>query len=144
MGTAFADAGYWIALLNPRDRLHATARAIAADPALSFIVTTQMVLTETLNLVGSIGPDHRRRAADLVSALSQSDDVEIVPQTPAQFEAALEIYRSRADQSWSLTDCASFQVMRERGICTVALAHDRDFEQAGFTALMRSADEAPN
>lgn len=139
----FADAGYWIALLNPRDRLHATARAIAADPALGLVVTTQMVLTETLNLLGSMGADHRRRASDLVSALSQSPDVDVVPQTPAQFEAALEIYRSRADQPWSLTDCASFQIMRERGI-TVALAHDRDFEQAGFSALMRAPDEAAN
>lgn len=143
MGAVFADAGYWIALLNPRDRLHATARTLAADSALDLIVTTQMVLAETLNLMGSMGADHRRRASDLVSALSQSADVEIVPQTPGQFEAALAIYRSRADQPWSLTDCASFQVMRERGI-TVALAHDRDFEQAGFTALMRSAGGAPN
>ena len=31
----------------------------------------------------------------------------------------------------------SFVVMRERGI-TEALAYDRDFEQAGFTALLRN------
>lgn len=135
----FADAGYWIALLNPRDRLHDTALAIAADPGLDLIVTTQMVMTETLNLVGSIGPDHRQRASELVSALSQSAEVEVVPQTPAQFEAALELYRSRVDQSWSLTDCASFLVMEERGI-TDALAFDRDFEQAGYTALLRDID----
>ena len=65
--------------------------------------------------------------------------MDIVPQTPSRFDAALELYRARADQSWSLTDCASFQVMLERGI-TVALAHDRDFEQAGFTAVLRDAD----
>ena len=70
MGAVFADAGYWIALLNPRDRLHNVARTIAADPALDLIVTTQMVLTETLNLVGSIGPDHRQRASDLAHALA--------------------------------------------------------------------------
>ena len=40
------------------------------------------------------------------------------------------------DQHWSLTDCASFIVMEERGI-SEALAYDRDFEQAGFTALLR-------
>ena len=37
---------------------------------------------------------------------------------------------------WSLTDCASFLVMEERGI-TEALAYDRDFEQAGFVSLLR-------
>ncbi len=143
MGVAFADAGYWIALLNPRDRLHDAALAIAASPDFDHIVTTHMVLTETLNLVGSIGPDHRQRAADLATALAESTDVDIVPQTPSQFDAALELYRARADQSWSLTDCASFLVMQERGI-TVALTHDRDFEQAGFTALMRDADPTAN
>ncbi|MXW23316.1 MAG: type II toxin-antitoxin system VapC family toxin [Chloroflexi bacterium] len=139
MSTVFADAGYWIALLNPRDRLHSAALVIAADPSLDLIVTTQMVLTEALNLVGSIGPDHRQRATDLASALAQSPGVAVVPQTPAQFEAALELYGSRIDQSWSLTDCASFLVMEERGI-THALAFDRDFEQAGYTALLRDVD----
>ena len=51
---------------------------------------------------------------------------------------AFELYSFRQDQSWSLTDCASFLVMEERGI-TEALAHDRDFEQAGFTALLRNS-----
>ena len=44
--------------------------------------------------------------------------------------------RSWPDQTWSLTDCASFLVMEERNI-TEALAYDPDFEQAGFTALLR-------
>ena len=48
----------------------------------------------------------------------------------------MERYASRSDQSWSLTDCASFLVMEERNI-TDALAYDRDFEQAGFRALLR-------
>ena len=59
-----------------------------------------------------------------------------MPQTAAQFRAAVERYTERPDQAWSLTDCASFIVMEERGI-TEALAHDRDFEQAGFTSLLR-------
>lgn len=46
------------------------------------------------------------------------------------------MYRERTDKSWSLTDCMSFLIMRKRHIKT-ALAHDRHFEQAGFTALLR-------
>ena len=56
--------------------------------------------------------------------------------TDAQFRTAVDRYVSRPDQSWSLTDCASFLVMEERNI-TDALAYDRDFEQAGFRALLR-------
>ncbi len=95
-----------------------------------------MVLVEVLNMFGNRGEQQRRLALEVVERAERSVDVEIVPQTAAQFRAALDRYTQRADQTWSLTDCASFIVMEERGI-TEALAHDRDFEQAGFTALLR-------
>ena len=98
-----------------------------------------MVLAEVLNMFGSRGEQQRRLAGEVVERAERSLDVEIVPQTDAQFRAALERYTERPDQTWSLTDCASFIVMEERGI-TDALAHDRDFEQAGFTALLRQSD----
>ena len=47
------------------------------------------------------------------------------------------MYGSRLDQTWSVVDCASFVVMKERGI-TDALAYDDDFKQAGFVALLRA------
>jgi len=37
----------------------------------------------------------------------------------------------RPDKRYSLTDCVSFVVMRERGIAE-AFAFDRHFEQEGF------------
>ena len=48
------------------------------------------------------------------------------------------LYADRLDQRWSVTDCSSFLIMEERGI-TDALAYDRDFEQAGFRALLRES-----
>ena len=42
----FADSGYWIALLDSRDRLHARARAITETLGTRRIVTTHMVLAE--------------------------------------------------------------------------------------------------
>ena len=95
-----------------------------------------MVLVEVLNMFGSRGEQQRRLALAVVARAERSADVEIVPQTAAQFRGAAERYAERSEQTWSLTDCASFIVMEERGI-TDALAHDRDFEQAGFTALLR-------
>ena len=44
--------------------------------------------------------------------------------------------RRRLDKEWSITDCASFLVMQERGI-TEALTSDRHFEQTGYIALLR-------
>ena len=136
MPRLFADSGYWIALWNPRDSLHQRAMTVADSMGAADVVTTQMVLTEALDAMAGMGQFRRRFAAQMVQALDDSPDVEIVPQTDAQFRAAVERYASRSDQRWSLTDCASFLVMEDRNIIE-ALAYDRDFEQAGFVALLR-------
>ena len=138
MTVVFTDAGYLIANLDDRDPLHERAQAAAAKLGLFRIVTTQMVITEVLNYVSRGGEYLRNLAAQMVQELEANPDVEIVPQTDAQFRAAVERYAARSDQRWSLTDCASFLVMEERNI-TAALAYDRDFVQAGFVALLRES-----
>ena len=132
----FADAGYWIALWNSRDSLHQMAIGVADGLGTTNILTTHMVLTEALDAMAGMGPFHRRMAVQMLHRLEADPHVEIIPQSDAQFRAAVERYAARSDQSWSLTDCASFLAMEERGI-TEALAYDRDFEQAGFVALLR-------
>ncbi len=132
----FADAGYWIALWHPRDGLHERALAVADALGSTSLVTTQLVLVEALDAMAGMGEFRRRFAAQMVQSLEDNPGVEIVPQTEAWFRAAVERYAARPDQRWSLTDCASFLIMEERDI-SVALAYDRDFEQAGFTALLR-------
>ena len=136
MDIVFADAGYWIALWNPRDNLHTKAVSVARGLGITNIVTTHMVLTEALDAMAGMGAFRRRMAIRMLHNLEADAYVEIISQTDAQFRAAVERYASRSDQRWSLTDCASFLVMEERGI-TEALAYDRDFEQAGFVALLR-------
>ena len=126
--------------MHPGDQLHRRVMEAAADLSSTRIVTTQMVLTEALNFMAGLGESRRRFTADMVERLQDNPDIEIVPQTDSQFRAALERYASRDDQAWGLTDCASFMVMEEQGI-TDALVHDRDFEQAGFTALLRINQE---
>ena len=136
MRTVFADSGHWIALLHPRDQMHERAKSIATGLGPAAIVTTQMALTEALNHLSREGERLRHLAVQMVRGLEDNPNVEILPQTDAQFRAAVERYAARSDQRWSLTDCASFLVMEERSI-TEALAYDRDFEQAGFVALLR-------
>jgi uncharacterized protein len=48
---------------------------------------------------------------------------------------ALELYQTRADKTWGLTDCISFIVMQQRNL-TDAVTSDRHFVQAGFRALI--------
>ena len=139
MPEVFADTGYWIALLNRRDNLHTRARELSNDYADATIVTTEMVLTELLNHVSRAGTQARRLAGEAVATWRSAPNINVVPQTTAQFQAALELYQNRTDQSWSLVDCASFIIMETHQI-QEALAFDRHFEQAGFTALLRGSD----
>lgn len=137
MRPVFADSGYWIALWRGRDALHEQALTLAESlGATTPVVTKQLVLIEALDAMSGAGEVHRRFVVQMVRELEQNPDIEIIAHTAAQFDAALQRYEARPDQTWSLTDCASFLVMEERGI-TEALAHDRDFEQAGFVALLR-------
>lgn len=140
MRTVFADTGYWIALLDPQDRLHRRAEEVTSQlVVVSFrIVTTEMVLVEFLNSASRRGERYRERAADMVHGLRSDPDVTVVPQTSAQFEAAVGRYASRPDQRWSLTDCGSFLLMEDLNI-REALAHDRDFQQAGFMPLLQDS-----
>jgi uncharacterized protein len=136
MNAVFADAGYWIALFNPRDQLHAKALSVSTTLQGWSIVTSQMVLTEFLNHYAALGQPFRQRAVQVVRSLQDNVDVEVIPQTEAQFAAALTLYAQRPDKEWGITDCASFLTMQERGI-TEALAHDDHFYQAGFIPLLR-------
>ncbi len=135
MKVIFADTGYWIARVNPDDALHERAKLVAELLGNIRIVTSEMVLVEFLNFMGRHGIYKRKLAADAVEEIMNDPNVEVVLQTSDQFRAAVDLYASRLDQRWSVTDCASFLLMDGRGILE-ALAHDRDFTQAGFIALL--------
>jgi uncharacterized protein len=138
MRQVFADTSYWIALVNPRDQIHTKAVSVTKQLASVKIVTSEMVLTEVLNSFSDAGP-LRHAVGTVVQKLRSNPDVIIVPQTSEQFESALRRYKQAADKSWSLTDCASFQVMDAEQI-QAALTHDQHFAQAGFETLLRSPE----
>ena len=135
MRRVFADTSYWIALVNPRDQIHAKAVRVTQQISPVRILTSEMVLAEVLNSFSDGGP-LRHAVGGMVQKLSSNWDVVIVPQTSEQFETALRRYKQATDKSWSLTDCASFQVMEAEQI-QAALTHDQHFAQAGFETLLR-------
>jgi predicted nucleic acid-binding protein len=94
-----------------------------------------MVLAEVLNAFAGKGESLRNAACALVDNIRSSANAEIVPMTSNAFREALERYRTRTDKTWGLTDCTSFVIMEQKGIVD-ALSADRDFQQAGFTALL--------
>lgn len=141
MRVVFADTDYWIAVSNPRDALHTQARDLSRALHPVHVVTSEMVLTEYLNDFSRRGEFLRRAASTLVERLRKSANTTIVPQTTVQFWEAVSFYGTRSDKAWSHTDCASFRVMQVWRL-REALTHDRNFEQAGFKALLRDAKAA--
>jgi predicted nucleic acid-binding protein len=136
MRRVFVDTVFWIAVLDPGDSLHRTATSALDAVAGAQLVTSEMVLVETLNAFSVAGTQMRSAAVRLVEKLRARENLAIVPQTPDLFEAAFELYGSRPDKGWSMVDCASFVIMRELRIVE-ALTFDSDFIQAGFQALLR-------
>jgi uncharacterized protein len=128
----FADTGYFVAILNPRDQYHDRAKAYVG--AGRSLVTTQFVLAEVAATFARAAD--RQRFLDLLDALESDPDATIVPASDELFTAGVELYRQRPDKDWSLTDCISFVVMQREQI-TEALTADHHFEQAGFVALLK-------
>jgi len=139
MRGVFADTGYWIALLNPKDHLHERARKVSESLGPVLILTTEMVLVELLNYYAQRGPEKRKAATTLANKLRTNPNVTVIPQTSMQYREGLNLYAERADKAWSQTDCCSFKAMKEYRIHE-ALTHDKHFEQAGFVALLRTND----
>lgn len=130
----FADTFYYVALLNPRDASHARVLAFCRALGTTRLVTTDEVLTEVLNRFAGSGPYWRSKAAALVHDLRSNPDVDVLPQTRADFDAALALYEARPDKEYSLTDCRSMVALRALGISEV-LTNDHHFSQEGFTIL---------
>lgn len=99
-------------------------------------VTTYEVLTEVLAGVSRGRPEIRTEAAATVRDIIADPSITLIPQTIDLFTRGLELYASRPDKRYSLTDCISMTVMRDMRISEV-LTHDRDFENEGFIRLIR-------
>lgn len=131
----FLDTAYVNALINTRDQWHEAAvrweQRLAVDRRR--LMTTEFVLVEIADGLAVVR--FRVQAAQVIATLQASLLVEIIPASSKLFTAALELYRSRPDKDWGLTDCASFVVMRERAL-SEALTTDEHFRQAGFRALL--------
>ena len=131
MSEVFADTSYFIALLFPRDQHRDSANRAFEEFQEYRVVTTEMVLDELFAAASRRGARVRAIVANHLDQLRNDPNVTIIPQTPEQFAAAAQLFAQRLDQRFSLTDCASFLVMQERGI-TRALTFDTDFRAAGF------------
>ncbi len=134
MKRVFADTSFFVAAIGPRDAHH--------DRAVEFmrrydgqVLTTDFVIVEFGNYLFRI--KDRPFFEPVLQNIRANAQYEIVEATRELLERGIERFLARPDKEWSLTDCISFVVMEEHGVME-ALTSDGDFEQAGFTALLRS------
>lgn len=135
MRTLFADAFYWIALINSKDSWHQTVLAFTTTLQSTQFVTTEEVLLEVLNFFCNQGIRSRQHTITLVNDVLNNPDVEVIEQTHQSFISGFSLYQARLDKGYSLTDCISMQTMRQLGI-TEILTHDKHFTQEGFVTLL--------
>jgi len=130
----FADTFYYLAILNPTDAAHQRATSLGSQLG-GRVVTTAWVVQEVAD--GLAQPPSRGSVLKFLTYLQNDPLTTMIEAQPSLWREGLELYCSRQDKSWSLTDCISFVVMQQRGI-KEALTGDRHFEQAGFIALLKS------
>lgn len=129
----FLDTAFIQALLNPRDDYHTVAKALfprVRNAQEAWI--TEAILTEVGN---ALSASNRNAAIKFINQCYQTDNIRVVSINPLLFRQSLDLYSSRPDKNWGLTDCISFVVMTTHGI-TEAVTSDRHFVQAGFRSLM--------
>jgi predicted nucleic acid-binding protein len=136
MRKIFLDTAYLQALIDSGDNLYQLSQMITPKLGKFQGITSEMVLTELLNAFCSRGEYLRRSAIRLTHDLRGDRNIIIIPQTSEQFEQAFGFYQRRLDKGYSLTDCSSMQIMREKGINEI-LTFDKHFQQEGFRALLR-------
>lgn len=129
----FADTWFFLALLNPDDSSHSSVRELVA--ALDRrVMTSDWIVVEVGDALSA--PPQRHLLGALTSHLSGHHPYKIVGATRSQVRQGSELFMSRPDKAWSLTDCISFELMRRMGL-EEALTADHHFEQAGFRAVFK-------
>ncbi len=129
----FLDTAFILALMNRRDSYHHKAKTLMNRVRhASEIWLTEAVLTEVGNALSS---GDRKAAADFITSCYNTPAFKVVSVTTSLMKKGVELYRSRIDKEWGLTDCISFVVMKEEELSLVMTA-DKHFSQAGFIPLM--------
>ena len=131
MAEYLVDTWYFVARLNRFDSHYRIAQRLQARYR-DELITHDGVLAEVLAYFSGNGERIRTQAAHVVRQSLR--EMTVLELDRPLFIAALDLYEQRRDKEYSMVDCASMVVMRQRGI-TQVLTNDHHFAQEGFTLL---------
>lgn len=131
--TVFMDTYGLIGWINTRDAAHQRVKSYL-DSYSGTIVTTEWVLLEFADALSL--SKAKPFAIEAIKRIHRLPMFQVVGFEAAVHQAGFELFETRSDKDWSLTDCVSFAVMTQRGL-SEALTADHHFEQAGFRAVFK-------
>ncbi len=137
MGLILVDTHYLIAIINRFDQWHRSALEITPKFAGSTLVVTESVFVETLNFFSEFRMEAKGHAAETIEKFASNPRTDVIEQSSDLVAAGLTLYKARLDKGYSLTDCISMVVGRNRRIRNV-LTNDNHFRQEGFQILFQS------
>ncbi len=127
-----ADTSALLAIQVRDDRNHARAVDFLRGVPEARLVLTELILGElATRLAARVGA---RRAAEVAHALLASRRYEVLFSDAALLGEAIDLMARFDDKRLSLTDCASFALMRKLEI-DAAFTFDSDFRDCGFAML---------
>ena len=134
MKRVLLDASYAIALALEDDPKHAEAVSYQEQIFQNNwrLLVSTFVMDEVVTLLNTSG-QHRKAVAIGDDFLSEPM-FEFVHVGHELFDRAWNLFKRRADKTWSMTDCVSFELMKEQRV-SHALTFDKHFAQAGFIML---------
>jgi uncharacterized protein len=133
------DTSHLIALFSTKDHFHLRAQALQQrieQERIPLLITEQVIfeLGAAFSRVAM-----RKTGSRIMDAMMQDPRIEVVQASAQNKQAAMDLFAKHEDKDWSLCDCMSFVIMRERGLAH-ALSADHHFVQAGFNALLLESD----
>ena len=132
MPRIFADSWFYIAVNDRADNHHRRALEAVRRFAGVDVITSTAVLTEVLTYFADEGSRARFHVAAAVRDVIARTEV-VVVDLPL-FQRGLDFYEKRSDKEYSLVDCVSMVIMRDRSL-THILSNDHHFRQEGFTLV---------
>jgi predicted nucleic acid-binding protein len=136
MRAIFIDTSYFIALVNRQDAYHHLAKEWARKLVKEHILchTSIPILFEIADGFARLG--RRQIGISLVENIVNSENTVLHAFSEVTYHNARNLYISRSDKEWGLTDCYSFELMKELQL-TQVLTADKHFEQFGYEILLK-------
>ena len=138
MNEIFADTSGWANYLVRSEPFHQQATQLMRQwhQEHTKVVTTNYVLSELVALFISPLRIPRPQQIQTIETIVAAEWIELVHIDKILHDQTWQFLRQYDDKMWSLVDCSSFVVMRERRI-SQGFTTDHHFEQAGFLRLLK-------